>query len=353
MFRPQRYALALLPIMGGALSAQEYPGKNLSVSVHVKSITRSADTVTITYLLHNSALSAERLAIFTVDGPTLIVSVSMPGPDTLWDVAKSFRGRSVAEWVALGGIQPGDTTPHLSYRSLGLPGLVPAWYSGDSIPSMFEDDSTKTPNAPLNADPLADLSNQIETVGVQSVSGMLISNFQLASRQAAIADSLCSWGWISSSGLCDSLADHLLEDHLWVRYPTRFLGFSETLDSAYSASPGTFTESAYSMLRINTDYVLNLQDLPGIELEYVCGNFFKAKSISYTTIPVHYQVFGTSYHGGLTLPARTTDSPGYSELTFETETPGTVILRYGSVSGPTIVGVAHGNIACQQHDQGY
>jgi hypothetical protein len=337
-----RYAtlfLALVSCSAGAAIAQELPGRNLTVTVHVRNITRSADTVTISYVLHNALNSKEMLVFFTVDAPVKPLTVFRPDPDSSWHVSTQFRTRTVAKWVALGGIAQGDTTPTLTFRARGLPAFVTAWYRGDSLPSIFEDDTAGVPNAPMDADPLLDLSRAIKTIGVKSSEGVTLVGADFKLWQRDLTENACSLEWISSS-VCSNLLGHLDAE------PIRILGYIRTLDSAYSLTSAV-SGPAYQVLKSSTDYITTLEGLDAISMRYVCGNRFEITNSSFVPIRVWYQVVGTSESGSFTLAERTTDSPGHATQFLETMAYGpTVGIRHGNSAGRIIKAANNRNVPC-------
>jgi hypothetical protein len=141
-------AFVITPLtLAGALLApsaslrQGPPGTNLKVDVRVPSVTMRGDTVTVEHVLHNRRSSLEQLSIFTVDAPAEPISITLPQPSEAWDNGTTYRDLSVATWAALGGIAQGTSSPRLSFRALGLPGIVRAWYQGNALPTLGEDES--------------------------------------------------------------------------------------------------------------------------------------------------------------------------------------------------------------------
>ncbi|MGH7581670.1 MAG: hypothetical protein ACREL5_00420 [Gemmatimonadales bacterium] len=140
-------------------------------------------------------------------------------------------------------IVPGDSTPTLVVKAVGVPGLVTAWITGDSVTKSWGDDSTEVPAYEW----LDDLSARTVVVGVvPAPSDPVVATAQLQAE----TDSACALGWIHSSSLCSALHGFSDSDD------SAGIGhYGATLDSARS-SGGVVTDAAYYLLKPNVLYVL-------------------------------------------------------------------------------------------------
>lgn len=236
----------------GRANAQEAPGKNLSVDIYIRNVAFSKDTMTISYMVHNKSTSAEKLESFMVEAPgdAAPITVVLPGSARAWRAKSKFRDRIVAHWVNFGGIAPGDTTPWLSYRAIGLPFPTVAWFQGDSIASSNESDTTLwDPDADQDPDPVADLSVQTWTIGIEKTPAWATTTSGLMARLADFTAGLCNNGVMTDEDLCDTLLGHLAAD------PFRAEGFTASLDSAYTGGTAV-TNAAYFLLKPNATYLV-------------------------------------------------------------------------------------------------
>jgi hypothetical protein len=187
--------------------AQAGPGTRLDVRIDVETITVNAGVVEIGYRLRNAAASSEDVFTFTVDCPATSPQVDLPAPPDAWATATRFRQRQVARWTTLDPVvPPGGESPVLGMRAAGLPGIVSWWVQGYAPPPPVTDADTIA-DAPPD-DPLAH-SLAGRTVGVEPVPANATAG-ALAERLIGFNTAACgSLGWISSDGVCQSLATKL------------------------------------------------------------------------------------------------------------------------------------------------
>lgn len=303
----------LLATVTGGLNGQTLPGKNLSVAVRVRAVMLRADTVTISYSLVNSGSSAERLLFFTVNSPIVPVEVDAPVPTSDWSTRTIFNARNVARWTALQGIAPGDSTPSLTFRARGLPAIQSAWYRGDSLITINSDDSTTT--VPYY-DPLLNLSNQVQTVGVD----LAPTSFSaLVSRLHVLSDSSCALQWITNGGLCISLGTDLSAT------PTHVFTFSASLDSA-SAHGGDVAEAAYRLLRTNADFITAFVDTSLVQLHVVCAGTWLIRNLNYGSFVGTWSTTAGGHSTAVTVGGRTSDAQEYTDLQITSD--GTTLNLY-------------------------
>jgi hypothetical protein len=237
-----------------AAAGQGFPGTNLSVDVKVSSVQQHGDTVRVEYVLTNSPASTERLVFFTVDAPAKANYVNVPRPSEAWDVRSDFRGRSVAEWVALETIGQGKASPPLWFRAIGLPAIVTAWYRGNALPTLGEDDpdapESNADSAAQGYDPLLTASVPIKTVGVGPVQPQPTSVSFIA-RLDSLTDQACTLSWITVGKLCATLRERLSSN------PARLREFESDLEAGHGRR-GPITDNAYWLLKVNAEYIDSL-----------------------------------------------------------------------------------------------
>lgn len=304
------------------------------------------DTVTVEYVLHNRTASTEKLDIFTVDVPTTEpTAIASPEPSEAWSARINYRNRPVARWAALRSIAQGSSSPPLSFQARGLPGIAKAWYQGDKLPTLGEDDSDHPepdPDVPVpaptpNPDPLIDLSVETQTVGVDAIAAEATAA-SLTARLDSLTAQSCALGWITQASLCTTLRGHLTAQ------PARLAAFRSDVAAGHTVG-GPVTDNAYWLLIVNADYLQSLNpplDIAGIRLTYICGNKFRVRNPNGTAVPVSWDVYNKNEAGTLTLPPKVTGQP-YSESFFTTVNKGTVRLFH---TGQLIQTKANGGAVC-------
>lgn len=234
-------AAAALALNVAALPAQG----SLQVSVSPQILSRSGDTVSLSYTVHVLPGVSDSLVAFLVAAPGL-VRPGLPGPPSEWLVKSFFKNRPVAIWSSLGKFWgAGDSTPPLPMTGVGLLAPVPYW-AENNAPL----DSIITLPLPLPApgsDTVVDVPGvQGTTIGVvpfppdNSVSG-------LATRLGALIDQACALGWIDNRGICNSLKAKVGTDP----------GSLGALANELNAQRGKHvSEAAYLLLSDNLQYML-------------------------------------------------------------------------------------------------
>lgn len=198
----QHAHLPVLALMcAGSLAAQAGPGKNLTVTVAVESVTRSADTVAVTYRVTNAATSVEPLRLFMVEAPAGVVSVTNPGPQTVWFVSSRYVDRPVAAWRPLDSslVRAGQTSPPLTFRAVGAPAIVDAHIRGYyPIQELVEDSLV------AEEDPMVTRTLHTRVVGVGPINPAATPS-ALVVRLGAELTAACTLNWITNAGVCRSL----------------------------------------------------------------------------------------------------------------------------------------------------
>lgn len=299
--------VAVALVIPVSLRAQ-LPGKNLSATVRVRSVTMYGDTAAITYSVLNGGGSAERLESFTVSLGVGGATVTSPSPDSLWSVTNALLSRTVARWTSLLPKAPGDSTPTLSVRAIGLPGIRVAWYSGDSM--IVINSATQS----IDLDALTDLSNAVVTVGVDA---SLTSLSTLVPRLKTLTDSSCALSWITNSGLCTALSSALAAS------PSQVLGYTTRLDSARSGGSAV-TDAAYFMLKANAEYIKSFVDTSVVQLHVICAGTWLVRNFNYASFTGHW---ATDVHSDtLTVAGRGSDAHEYTDVPITTA--GTYLNLY-------------------------
>lgn len=260
--RLRSLAPALPFLMTGIVAGQ---GKDLTVDIRVAAVAMLGDTTTVNYVLRNLQASQESLFTFTVDAPSPVLMLVRPGSRQQWNIGTDYRGRSVADFAALGSyIAPGDSTPLLGFGALGLPGIVTAWYGGHfPLPSTFESDSDTTAYVDVpEVDPLTANSVQTTTVGIDPIAPGT-TDPALVERLGSLTTQACSLIWITSGNLCNSLQSKLdkaardLQHGKNATAKADLQSFNTLLETNHGpGSSGSVGDSAYWLLRVNADYVI-------------------------------------------------------------------------------------------------
>ena len=219
------------------------PGTAVVATPRLRSVSMVGDTTTITYSVLVSASSPDHLFGFTIFVPAPTRTVVSPGAETDWGVTNLFEGQTVAGWWAMNKIAPGDSTPSLVFKAVGLPGIDKAWMTGDSVLKPWGSDTMYYPAY----DWLASLSAKTVAVGTDPAP---TGSIALAARLQMQSDSACALGWITSSSLCSTLHTNSGNDS----YAT-INQFGVSLDSARSGGSAV-SDAAYWLLKPNATYVL-------------------------------------------------------------------------------------------------
>lgn len=330
--RPAALLLLSVACLPAAAVGQRPQGTNLIVDIQVTSAVLRGDTARVEYLLRNRSGSAEDLFTFTVDAPSRVIRISAPTQGD-WDIGTDYRGRSVADWAALGRhIAPGAEAGPLTIEAVGLPGIVTAWVRGYFPPPPLGPADTLPVVAP--SDPLLDNSVPGKTVGIEPVPAGATPGSLLA-RLLRLARDACGLGWISEAAACAALESHLAGQ------PVRLAELAAALEARGGASRPV-SDNAYWLLKVNLEYLLKRLDIAGIRLSYVCGNRFRVHNPNDVALPMRYEVYGQDESGLLSLAPRAAGAP-FGETIFTTQARGTVRLFWGT---QVIQTAANGGIAC-------
>jgi hypothetical protein len=237
--------------------AQGRPGTNLSVDLDVDSLSRSGDTTQIFYLAHNSPNSAEPMWGLTVESPAPPVAIIEPEPADSWSVLDSYGDLPVAHWAWLTGnlARPGQTSPVLSFKAVGLPTIVNAHIQG-----FFDliDEDTLEAESPLAVDPLGATSVPVKTVGVEPIPAGSTTE-SLTSRLEILREAACSLSWITQASLCTTLRGYLTAS------PARLTSFENDLATGHTAG-GPVSDNAYWLLKTNADHIISLNPGPATSI---------------------------------------------------------------------------------------
>lgn len=271
-----RLVLALALSVSSVARGQGAPGTNLTVDVAVSAITVRGDTTGIHYRLRNHRDSREELFTFTVDAPAPVTRIPRPQPRAEWMVGTDYRGRSVADWAALGhAVLPGAESPDLFFEAVGLPAVVTSWVRGYYPPPPLTAADTNPLVRP--SDPLRENSVLGRTVGVEPFPADRTPR-GLFARLRVLTDSACGLGWIIPRGVCRELTERLragereLERGRRAEAQDRLRGFVEELTRQHGRESGEqhdaeeagrerarkhVNDSAYWLLSVNAQYLLS------------------------------------------------------------------------------------------------
>jgi hypothetical protein len=191
--------------IGTSAIAQTY-GRNLSVTIDVRSVSLRGDTVAVTSRLTNLLGSQESLQVYLADAPGGVIRIDAPAPTIQWDTSNNFRSRPTAYWSSLHLVAPGATTPDLYYESIGVPGIVTYWAQGHFGAGDDEDqpDSSATPDI---------LGTQMITGSTVGVTPWPVDRTPAAllARLRTLAQASCATPlvWITDSNLCTQIVADL------------------------------------------------------------------------------------------------------------------------------------------------
>ena len=241
------------------LIAQGTPGTNVDVDVTVVSVQVTGGRVLLSYVVRNRPSSAERLFELTIPVPQGVQSVSADAPQDSWLTMSRYRGRPVAQWGALGDqMQPGDSSPTLSYTAFGVLGITPAWVRGYVPPTPLPPEDTTNRVFHQEADPVFGQGKAISVVGiVPAPSGGSAGAIELLSEQ--VSYSCGGAGWIAPMGICNSLAAKLsaASASLARNDPQSARGSLAALIDELDAQRGKhIAENAYWLLKTNSTYAM-------------------------------------------------------------------------------------------------
>ena len=251
---------SLMSALGHALVAQGPPGTNADIEVTVVQATVAGNSVHLSYVVRNQPTSGERLFELTIRAPAGVRDVRAAAPTDRWLTAASYRSQPVAQWGALGDqMQPGDTSPVLSYTAPGILGIVPAWARGYAPPQPLPPEDTTNRVFHPEPDPVFDGSRIIQVIGVvPPPGGGTGGTVVLAAEQ--LAQACDSTGWIDSRGVCNSLSEKLaaasasLTRNDTTSARNQLGAFVDELDAQRGKH---VSDNAYWLLKTNAEYVLN------------------------------------------------------------------------------------------------
>nr|PZN59721.1 MAG: hypothetical protein DIU58_17475 [Sphaerobacter thermophilus] len=312
--------ILMLLALPARLSAQGTPGTNISIDVLVGPVTRHGDTISVQYVLRSQPQSVEPLFHYTVDAPAPVVAMTHPDPKEDWATFTEYRGRSIAEWTVLGDeMQPGDTSPPLGFRAIGLPTIVTYWVRGYTPPPPLGAADTLPVVAP--SDPLTENSVPGKTVGVEPFPSDLTPPALLRRIQGLLGES-CSLGWVAS-GTCPSLAALLQQASTALGVDdiataiARLDAFVAELESGHQTGSGAVNAAAYWLLRINAEFIRErLEALsPGLTewapgIDYKVGDEVRFQEMEYRCRQAHRSQVGWEPPNVYALWARVVEPGG-------------------------------------------
>lgn len=250
--------LAAIALLLPNIAAAQIPGTTVVATPRLRNIRMAGDTTIVTYSVLVSSTSPEHLFGFTISVAGAVTTVVSPGVDSVWTATKVFEGHQVAGWWSASTISPGDSTPTLVYKAIGVPGMSTAWLTGDGVTKPWAADS----NNPPAYEWLGSMSATTSTaIGVYSAA---ISQPSVSSYLRAETDAACTAGWVTSSSLCTALHGFATTAYSSIQQ------YRTSLDSARSAGSAV-TDAAYWLLTINQSYALAHTTPPALNV-YIAGD---------------------------------------------------------------------------------
>jgi len=325
------WGLALLVVSARSAGAQEdtvaFPSLgNLSVKVEGTVTTQNGAAVRLDYKLTNLGGSQQPAADFLIRALVPFnASYGMNSP-VGWFASKAIiEDSAVARWFAIEAnkfLTAGTSKTGYVTEVNGVLDVVQAWVQGEATFPTLEEGQTLGEEPSVYVNSAATLTIGPIPVPAGSTVGSLVTRLNdLVSRVCA------SPQWITSSGLCTTLAGQLTGN------PVDLSAFRDTL-TANRSGGAQLTDNPYYLLKSNRDYIRYRIDVVtpdgGFGLVYVCGNKFKARNKTDIPLPATYTVQNTSETGSLVLPAKPAGST-FSETEFTTTNQGTVKLWYDGV----------------------
>lgn len=234
-------------------------GQNARIDVGVASVSTTADTTGISYLLTNLPTSTEPLWVYYVDAPAGVLRMTASTGSLRWRTGTNFGDRARAGWMFLHDyLPPGSTTPEVHFESIGLPGILTYW-AGGHFPLPEGGDALVNESTVL-PDPFVTQMINGQTIGVEpwpadrSAQAMVL-------RLRTLTQSSCSapTQWITDSSLCAQLLADLdqVETYRLSGQSSQardvlvhYQGLVSTGNTA-----GTVKSAAYWLLKSNADIV--------------------------------------------------------------------------------------------------
>lgn len=250
--------LALCCVPGSA-NAQRKPGTDVDVDVTVVDARAVGNAVRLNFVIHNRRSSGERLSALTIPTPQEAQAVTADAPPDRWLTISRYRGRPVAQWGALGDeMQPGDTSPRLSYTASGVLGVTSAWIRGDVPPQTLPSEDTANRVFHPEPDPVFDQGRAISVIGVvPTPSGGPPGMIGFLLEQIGYSCGVSRW--VAPSGVCNDLTARLStasaalsrKDMQAAREALR--GFVDELDAQRAKH---VSENGYWLLHTDAAYLL-------------------------------------------------------------------------------------------------
>jgi len=249
---------ACIGLSSSAVLAQN-PGQNVTVNVVVDTVITIGDTTSVSYHVANLASSTEPLWVYYVDTPSGVRSMAPSTGSFRWRTGTNFNGRPMAGWMFLYGyLQPGETTPTLSFKSVGLAAIRTFWAGGYvPLPSAVDTDVTEST---VLADPFVTEMINGQTVGVEPWPADR-SGQALLLRLRSLTENNCSGplNWITDSSLCGQLLNDLNQAEIYRANgepePARAAIVDYEGRLAGGKAVGTVSSPSYWLLRSNAGIV--------------------------------------------------------------------------------------------------
>jgi hypothetical protein len=216
------------------------------VDVRPQLVSRSGDSVSLTYTVRVGRATGDSLSSFMVDAPGLLWAQS-PGDDRSWMAMTKHQSRSVASWAPLTRmIHPGESTPALLLIGRGLLGVVPYWAKLSAPLDSVISDGPDTEVVSAMRDLNGVRGDNGSTVGIVRFPADR-SPSALAARLASLIGEACGLRWIVDRAVCEQLRNDAKPD-------ARSLGaMQRDLDAQRG---NAVSEAAYVLLSDNVGFLI-------------------------------------------------------------------------------------------------
>lgn len=190
-------ALGTLPITACA----QTPGTRIMGEVETVDLQTHGDTVTIRYRVRTDASTPEPFRALTLPLAEPAIFVRADTASRAWRSTNHVGNQTVARWASLGGGQF-ELSPSLSFAAIGVPQLADAWIQGRHEP--FEEGTPQADSAIADTTGYQYGARKVRVVGVGPRASTLSVDQRLARLGAALSER-CRLGFVTQSGLCNSL----------------------------------------------------------------------------------------------------------------------------------------------------
>ena len=182
----------------------------LEVGVSVDSLWRNGAMRAVGVRVTVAAASSQQLLSFYLDSPVAVAvdtsDVGALGAFGHWMVMNRFADRRVTSWTnARRPVPAGESTPRFVVRGEGVFSLVQYWTAFDQEPVEPDSMPMEKPDSVPTQDTTVRTNGPSGwTIGIVAAPPVETAS-AAASRLRDAITTLCTFGWISPSGICNSL----------------------------------------------------------------------------------------------------------------------------------------------------